>query len=113
MPALLSSVYSYVSRALQAFEEAGASITLPKKITPSSDRSETESSQYYATTMPWLAVPYDATRMRHQQISMRYGFQGNVIAIEEALWINVIRHDKKKPGGLDKVLKHFGIRSAY
>ena len=59
--------------------------------------------------MPWLAVPYDATRMRHQQISMRYGFQGNVIAIEEALWINVIRHDKKKPGGLDKVLKHFGI----
>ena len=41
----------------------------------SSDRSETEFSQYYAS-MPWLAVPYDATRMRQQQISMRYGIQG-------------------------------------
>lgn len=33
----------------------------------------------------------------------------DAIAIEEALGIKVIRHDEKKPGGLDEVLKHFGI----
>ncbi|VEU40523.1 unnamed protein product [Pseudo-nitzschia multistriata] len=29
--------------------------------------------------------------------------------IEEALGIAVIRHDEKKPGGLDEVLKHFDV----
>jgi thiol-disulfide isomerase/thioredoxin len=41
----------------------------------SSDRSVTEFNQYYES-MPWMAVPYDATRMRQQQISIRYGLQG-------------------------------------
>ena len=41
----------------------------------SSDRSETEFTEYFAS-MPWMALPYDATRMRKQQISMRYGIQG-------------------------------------
>ncbi|KAI2498344.1 Transglutaminase protease [Fragilaria crotonensis] len=41
----------------------------------SSDRSETEFNRYYES-MPWMAVPYDATRMRQQQISIRYGIQG-------------------------------------
>lgn len=33
----------------------------------------------------------------------------DAIEIEEALGINVIRHDEKKPGGLDEVLAHFGM----
>jgi phosphatidylglycerophosphatase GEP4 len=33
----------------------------------------------------------------------------DAIAIEEALGIKVIRHDEKKPGGLDEVLQHFGM----
>jgi phosphatidylglycerophosphatase GEP4 len=33
----------------------------------------------------------------------------DAIEIEDALGINVIRHDEKKPGGLEEVLKHFGI----
>jgi phosphatidylglycerophosphatase GEP4 len=33
----------------------------------------------------------------------------DAIAIEEALGIAVIRHDEKKPGGLEEVLRHFGM----
>ena len=33
----------------------------------------------------------------------------DAIEIEEALGINVIRHDEKKPGGMEEVLKHFGM----
>jgi phosphatidylglycerophosphatase GEP4 len=33
----------------------------------------------------------------------------DAIAIEAALGINVIRHDEKKPGGLQEVMRHFEI----
>ena len=39
----------------------------------------------------------------------------DAIKIEQALGINVIRHDEKKPGGLEEVMKHFeesGVESA-
>ena len=32
------------------------------------------------------------------------------ISIEEALGINVIRHNEKKPGGLSEVMEHFALR---
>lgn len=41
----------------------------------SSDRSDQEFHQYYAS-MPWAAVPYDTNRVLQQQISMRYGIRG-------------------------------------
>ena len=41
----------------------------------SSDRSDQEFHQYYAS-MPWAAVPYDNNRALQQQISMRYGIRG-------------------------------------
>lgn len=33
----------------------------------------------------------------------------DAIKIEEALGISVIRHEEKKPGGLDEVLRHFHL----
>jgi phosphatidylglycerophosphatase GEP4 len=36
----------------------------------------------------------------------------DALEIEEALGIRVIRHDEKKPGGLDEVLKHFDLDDA-